>query len=338
MSSKKLFLAYLFSLVLSVGFTWVSQRAGGLRQPILALASVKWVPLFILCWTTLQCRKPKNYMIAAVGIELVIGFSGYSSSFKNVLFLLLIVTAGTASDRREMPKAQLFFVGSLTLLFACYWQCIKVDYREFLNQGTGRQVVLVSFKDRVTFLASSVTSVTPQKMVDGVEHGIDRLGYITYFAYTLRNVPTNVRHQNGGLWLGAIKHVFMPRVLFPDKEELNESARTNKYTGLRVAGQRQGTSISIGYVGESYIDFGIWFMFFPILGLGYFYGWVYRYFASRDPDKLLGFGVATSILLFSAILVETSNIKLVGGVTTSVIAFVVMVRFAREKFLTLVRD
>ncbi len=333
LSSGRLFVAYLISLVLSVGLVWLSLHAGGLRQPIAALASIKWVPLFLLCWSTLQCQKPKRLMIFAVGIEVVIGFSGFFSSFKSVLFLLLIVAGGTASDRPRLPKMELAIVALLTLLLVTFWQAVKIDYRNYLNQGTGQQVVLVSFDQRMRFLARSAKNVTPEKMVDGVIDGVKRLGYIYYFAHSIRNVPKSIPHQKGELWLRALKHVFMPRILFPDKPSLNDSERTNLFTGLRVAGVKQGTSISIGYIGESYIDFGKWLMFAPIFVLGCLYAWIYRYFVYQDPNHLLGFAVATSILLFSAILIESSNIKIVGGVTTSVIAFAFLQIFAREKFL-----
>jgi hypothetical protein len=332
-SLKRLFIAYIVGLIASLLFTWLSHRVGGLRQPVLALASMKWVPLFILCWSTLQCGKNKNLMLLAVGIELVIGFTGYFSTFKNVLFLLMIVVVGTSMDRPKLLKGQLVVLAVVTLLLVTYWQAVKVDYRNYLNGGTGQQVVVVSFDKRVQYLLGSVTRVTPHSMVEGVEEGVRRLGYTTYFGYCIRNVPRSVPHQNGKLWIGAVKHVFMPRVFFPNKEELNESARTNRYTGLRVAGQRQGTAISIGYIGESYVDFGRWLMFLPIFLLGYFYGWIYKYFMLKDPDHLIGMGIATAILLFSAILIETSNIKLVGGVTTSFLAFSVLLWFGREKLI-----
>ncbi len=225
LSSRRLFFAYLFSLAISLGLIWLSMHVGGLRQPLLALSSIRWVPIFLLCWSTLQCQKQKKWMAIAVGIEIIIGFSGFFSSFKSVLFLLLIVTAGTASDRPKLPKLELTVVTLITLLLVVFWQAVKLDYRRFLNQGTGQQVVLVSFDQRMKFLAKAATGVTPEKIVAGIGEGVKRIGYIHYFAHSIRNVPKSIPHQHGGLWLGAVKHVFMPRILFPRKAELDESAR-----------------------------------------------------------------------------------------------------------------
>jgi hypothetical protein len=148
-----------------------------------------------------------------------------------------------------------------------------------------------------------------------------RVTYVNYFAMCLDNVPANLPHENGRLWWGAIKHVLMPRLFFPNKASINDSDRTSYYTGVMVAGEESGTSISIGYMGESYIDFGMIGMFIPVLLLGMFYGGVYRYFAQGRRLILLGFAIATTILVFGAYSLETSNIKVLGGNLTALIVF-----------------
>jgi hypothetical protein len=104
----------------------------------------------------------------------------------------------------------------------------------------------------------------------------------------------------------------MPRLFFPNKDVLDDSAETSYFTGYEVAGADQGTSISIGYIGESYIDFGRIGMFVPIFMMGLFFGGVYRLF-SRYKHRVMGLAVATSIILFGAYEIETSCAKLIGG-------------------------
>jgi len=91
-----------------------------------------------------------------------------------------------------------------------------------------------------------------------------------------------------------------------------------------VAGAEAGTSIGIGYVGESYIDFGPVGMFTPIFLLGLLYGVINRFFITRTRYKLLGSAFAVSILIFSAYEIETSNIKLVGGVIAAALVSIVI--------------
>lgn len=153
-----------------------------------------------------------------------------------------------------------------------------------------------------------------------------RSSYVKYFGSTIANVPLIIPYENGALWSGAVKHVLMPRFLFPNKAALDDSARASYYTGVEVAGVEQGTSIGIGYMGESYIDYGPVGMFAPILLLGLFYGFIYRFFVYHHPVKVLGFAMATAILIFGAYTIETSNVKLVGG---NLMGLLVMGLFAK---------
>ena len=92
-----------------------------------------------------------------------------------------------------------------------------------------------------------------------------------------------------------------------------------------MSGAEAGTSISLGYMAESYIDFGSIGMFAPILLLGLLYGFIYRFFL-QGPLIFLGFSMATAILVFGAYNLETSNIKLVGG---NLAALIVVGLFSR---------
>jgi hypothetical protein len=141
------------------------------------------------------------------------------------------------------------------------------------------------------------------------------------------NVPDNVPFERGALWLSAIEHVFMPRLLFPQKAAVDDSERTQLYTGMLVAGREQGTSIGIGYVAESYVDFGIAGMFVPIFGLGIFFGAIYRVFVIRLRVKLIPAAIASSVLIFGAYTIETSNVKIVGGCVTQLLVLSVLYVF-----------
>ncbi len=105
----------------------------------------------------------------------------------------------------------------------------------------------------------------------------------------------------------------MPRFLFPDKPVLDDSERTRTYTGMNVAGMEQGTSIGIGYIGESYVDFGPVKMFAPIFLLGLLYGLIYRFFVTKTRYTLLWklhspFHVWCSIALRSKLRTSSSSV------------------------------
>ena len=113
----------------------------------------------------------------------------------------------------------------------------------------------VDYRDRVTELARLVAQLDGRAMAKGAENLMQRMAYVDFFAVVLDTVPAMLPHENGALWWDAISRPFMPRLFFPDKTAIDDSTRTDYYTGLRMA-SRQGTSISIGYMAESYIDFG----------------------------------------------------------------------------------
>jgi hypothetical protein len=82
-------------------------------------------------------------------------------------------------------------------------------------------------------------------------------------------------HENGAILSAALTHILTPRVLYHDKPNLpSDSAKVRRYAGVWVAGDRQHTSIAFGYVGESYVDFGVPGMFVPIFLFGLVVGLV----------------------------------------------------------------
>ena len=318
-------LAYLYVIlqVVAFGFALASERIGALRQPLLAFASIKWVPVVLLAWVTMQNRRNPTMLMLVVMCEVVFGFTGYFSTFKNVIFIVLLVGLGVVVDRGRFRAGPVLVSILVMVPLIGFWQTVKTDYRKFLNQGTGQQVTLIPVQDRINFLIKAIEKLEAQGMVKGLATATERLGYLEYFAITLSVVPNRVPHENGNLWMGALTHTLMPRVLFPGKATLNESQRTSKYTMMSLAGEGQGTAISLGYPAESYIDFGLGGMFFPIFFLGLLFGWTYHWFSSRRPYFPFGNALATSILLFSAHQLEMSNIKIVGGVVVGIIAFAI---------------
>lgn len=315
----KLLVAYVLASVASAGLLWISLRAGGLRQPILAFTLVKWVPIFLLAWTTIQHKKTPVPLAFVVVCEILLGLTGYFSAFKDVFFLLIVVIVGVMAGTHKLRIAPLLAVVIPCLVLCGFWQAVKADYRLFLNQGTNQQVVRVPLLARFHFLASAAASLDQSALAAGADSGIDRLEYINFFAHCIRHVPAAVPHQEGALWLDAVAHPLMPRVMFPDKKEIHASDRTRQFTGIQVAGHEQGAAISIGYPAESYIDFGIPGMLVPPFLLGALFAAAYRSLL-RTPYVLGGSAVATALLLQHSKHLEASNIVIVGGLLTGWVA------------------
>ena len=125
----------------------------------------------------------------------------------------------------------------------------------------------------------------------------------------------------------------MPRLFFPGKTAVSDSVLVNRFTGLGVAGAEQGTSISLGVPAETYVDFGRWLMFVPLLLLGWACGRLYRlYLTSPRTQGPLGMGLASAVL-FPLALMETSILKLIAALMLSALASLLVIRFIVPRYM-----
>jgi hypothetical protein len=325
------FWACLVAIPLNLAVVKLSGMSGGLRQQILAFSLIKWVPFFILAWSTLQHRRDSSLLLIISSIEIILGLTGFFSGFKEILFVLVVVVVGVVVGNRRIQFLPVALVSIALFVLAGFWQSVKVEYRKHLNQGTGQQVEMVGYAERVSYIADAATRLKVEDLVSGLESGFRRLGYIEYFAHCIQRTPAFFPYQNGRLWAEAFEHTVMPRVFFPEKQEVNASDRTRMYTGLRVAGKEQGTAISIGFHAESYIDFGFPWMLLPIAAVGFLFGKLYIY-VTKSTHTLVAFGLLTAYFLRNFKLVESSNLIMVGGATVDAIALILLLRVAVPYF------
>lgn len=339
LSIKKLFIAYIITIAISSFLVTLAWKIPQLTQIILSFLTIKWAILFILVYTILRQKKYYQYLIIVFFLENFLGFITYFSNFKGIFFLFAV--AFLTINYRLKTK---FFAGLLTfvlftVLLGVVWTSIKVEYRHFLNQGTGQQVVLVPVSERIEKLTDLVINLDTNQLATGLEHIAARIAYVDFFAHTLSTVPEIVPHENGALWQSAIAHILMPRLLFPNKPALiGDSEITRKYTGIMVAGAEQGTSIGIGYVAESYVDFGYVFMFVPIFLLGFMQGIIYNYFIFKAKSTIIGYGMVTGVLVFSAFSFETAAAKILGGTLMSFIVLALALKYLEMPFIARVKN
>ena len=321
---RKVAILYGVSVVFAGVLHLVAWRLPSITQPILALASVKWAVVFLLCSTVLHQRHGYGFLFGCLGLEFAMGLFGIFADFKNAFFVLVVATMSSPLALRGR-RLGVSIISFLTLfVLGVTWTAIKTDYREFLANADTANEEAIPIERKFGKLADLVKDLTWDNFTDGLDALILRVSYVNYFALTVENVPARVPFENGELWKGSVIHVLTPRFLFPNKPVLDDSERTRLYSGVQVSGMESGSSIGIGYVGESYVDFGRFWMFAPIFLLGLLYGLINRFFLTRTRYKLLGSAFAVAILVFNAYAIETSNIKLVGGVISVALVSVVI--------------
>ncbi|MBS1834773.1 MAG: hypothetical protein JST65_18790 [Acidobacteria bacterium] len=300
-------------------------------QQVQSLGALPTLVAFVTIWSGMLVRSSRPVAIVVVLYNVCIGFLGFFSGFKDILFLTVVVIGTSVTSlRRLLVSPSLWLSVAAATVLLGFWQLTKVDYRGFANGGTRQQVVTVSRDQQLAYLRDRAAEFGPEELAEGLGLVVERIGYLDFFSGVLDNVPARVPHQNGRLWGETVQHVFLPRVLFPGKGAINDSDRTNEYSGMRVSDAAHGASISIGYAGESYIDFGPFWMFPPIFLLGVLWGWGYRLLARTGGAKLLSVAAASTFVLSGALYFESSNIKIVGGAITLLLVLWLVLRFFDE--------
>ena len=330
-SPQAVFVFCIATILLGSVFDVLGELFVGLKQPCLAASRVQWVGIFALtCVCTAQGRGFK-YLLFVVCLEVVRGFTGFFSDFKEVFFVVFmgIFSARPKLDIRSMIAG--FAVCSAVLVLSAFWSAIKTDYREFVSQGSYQQVVAVSLGDRISFLTDRIQGVDLDMMSRGVDVLVQRLGYIDFLSATMSNVPSCLPFQDGAQIGAALMHVLQPRLFFPDKPPLeSDSELVIKYVGGRFATRESssaGTSVSLGYLAELYIDFGPLGALVGMFIFGLVFGRSYRFVCSATSlPTIVTFGLGV-MLAMSVIQFEEALVKLVGGFLTTLIVILVLRRF-----------
>lgn len=306
-------LGYLFSALTGI--------AGPARELVGSASGVKYVGIFLIVYWCLINGRNYGLVAGLTAFEIIFGMTGFFAEFKNSILTLVVASIAARPRLKATDALIMSSVAAIVLLAATFWTAIKVDYRSMVNQGTGAQVVDVPLEERLTFLANAFGNIDGSKLADGFDRLVERHGYIEFLALVMQNVPAVVPFEDGSLTWSVISHIAMPRILFPNKLPLpSDTVIMAKYTGLQFV-WNENTSISIGNLGELYVDFGLIGGLLAEVAIGLMVALIYRLLRDnlRCPAILTaGFCVMTvlPIAYFG-----TAYIKLIGSfVLTSAIA------------------
>lgn len=296
--------------------------AGPLREPLNQASNIKYLGLFFLTYWCLYRQRAIGILLLVIVFEVIFGMTGFFAEFKNSILTFFIAAVFA---RPKVTPINIISVGAaacLILSIGIFWSSVKPDYRSFVNKGTGAQIVDVPIDQRVDFLANAALSMDNDKIADGFQRLITRHGYIEYLGLVMENIPRSMPHQNGSITASVFGHITVPRVLWKDKPVLmNDTEVMSKYSGLPMT-WNSDTSISIGYLGELYADFGYYGGLIGAAVIGFAVGFVYRNISrSKQGSALMNAGLCLMIALPIAYF-GTAYVKLVGSfVLTAAIVF-----------------
>lgn len=287
-ATKKLLVSYLIfsiSLTLIYGFRNVIP---GINTLLTTFLRLKW-GLFVLGFIySVKRGEERTLLIFIIIFEFLLGFTGYFSTFKNVIILTLLAWFMTVKsfNLNLIKIIQLAVIIVFVSFLGLGWTAIKSDYRDYVSNGGG-QVVTVSKTQAFEKVFTLLSEIKKEDLYDSFDNALDRVSYIEFFSIALDHVPQKVPHENGDIFINSVSFFLKPRILFPDKEAIDDSAHTNMYTGLHVQGDGKA-SHSIGFMTDAYIDFGRFWMYFEILGLAIILSSGLKLILSKSKNPTIG--------------------------------------------------
>ncbi len=319
---KLLVVFVIYSPFIEMLFQQVRFVVPGLSQFVHMLRPYKWSFFFLAAIAVFQTNRMVGWFWLTFFVSLLLSFTNYFASFKPFFFILPIAFLSI----RTLSYKQVFYLGLVAVVIfylGVYWSYIKGDYRMFLSGGRKAQIVVVSKKEALKQFFSYAKEFDKDRFKLGEEALFKRLFYLEFFSATIRMIPEYKPFMKGENLMRAIRHVTMPRFLFPNKPPLDDSRHVIELTGIYVASSKQGTSISVGYMSELYADFGPFWMNFPLLLLGLLWGFIYRFILNSVSSNVWGFAM-TIPMFFIMYLYERDLVKLIGDTLWFFITFLII--------------
>jgi len=308
---------YIASVAVTGSIQHFAWSLPAITQILLVLSLARFGMLFILVTRLLGPPASWGWIALIAMMELALGFGGYFADFRQPIMIIAIAIMGKLDLKKPRTWVAIGTIGISAAVAGVAWTGIK----PLIRTGFGETS---SIFDRIGRAASStqiVFGADPlawQRETDGL---VARIWQVKYPAMALARVPSIVPFENGTILWSVFVNIFTPRFLFPEKAELpSDSEKVRKYAGVWVAGRESRTSYAFGYAAESYVDFGIPLMFFPIFFYGLLMGIARRNLARLIQHTDLRDGAIAVIFWSSMYLFETSWVIMVGLAITQIVA------------------
>lgn len=281
-----------------------------LTQPILAFRFIR-LGVVYLVMRRLTTPVPRlSWVCALVVAEIALGLTGYFAGFREPLVMIALALYELFNPRRLRHWVGTAAFAALLLVLSVLWINVRREFRASFEDESFAVSRQAQF-DRMWELSTAWFRETHEARE--MDKLIDRLWVVYYPALAVSRVPLLLPHTDGRLMSQALEHVFNPRLFFPTKAELqSDSEMVRKYSGVMVAGAETGTSIAFGYAAESYIDYGVPWMFVPMVVYGFIMGIAYRYLATHIRHTEVRTGLLAVVFWLALYLFERSWVKTLG--------------------------
>lgn len=273
----------------------------------------------------LKSKKTKKVIFIAVFVLLLTNVIS-TGMFSNLVFSFLFyglfyVLINNLSTRNKI------ILPVLASLFLILLQTFKGDFRN--ESWSGNQNV-----DKTQIAINVVSNISNSFNADFLKISsiptLVRLNMAWHCSRVIKYVPNAEPYAYGSTIVNIFTSL-IPRVLWPDKPELSGNLYLEKYGKYTP---QEGTSMSIGQIGESYANFGFWggIIFFG------FYGYLVAYtlyYLIKKTKKGALFLFFTPVIMYAmtkpeVILSKSFNTAFKGIIFVYIIMFFVN-RYCRKK-------
>jgi hypothetical protein len=132
----------------------------------------------------------------------------------------------------------------------------------------------------------------------GVISTVARLSQGWHLGLTLRRVPKKEPYAEGNEMISDIAASIIPRIFFPEKKSVNSQDKFYQYTGHKLRGS---TAMSIGVLGDFYVNYGIWGSYAMLFLFGVLiiklFNWFMRRYVFPDPINIIWIPFILSYLI-----------------------------------------
>ena len=309
-----LYAAYGVSLLVTGVVQELAWNYPSITQAILALNFSHLALVFLLARRFTRPVFAWEKLAALMALEVALGFTGYFANFREPLLMGSIAVV-EIFDRRD-SRHWVFFAAVVLVLgvSSVVWMNVRGELRRDVDEEI--ETTRLERLDKVRALSEGLFS-RGGDFRDSTTRVVERVWAIYYPALAVERVPSVLPHTHGTIIEGGLLHLVTPRFLFPDKDDLpSDSEMVRKYSGMKVASTEENTSIAFGYAAESYVDFGLPWMFVPPLIYGLLMGAAYQTWLTVIRHRELAVSLVSVIFWLSLYLFERSWIKTMGLAVT----------------------
>ncbi|BCM88565.1 hypothetical protein IAD21_00398 [Abditibacteriota bacterium] len=305
------------------GSTANDGRFGALTQVI---GGQLYLAIVLLSYRFYDVRQRTHFITCffflAVVMAVVLGLStGFLEQAVAPIVLVAIVRWHAS---RKFPVALVTCLVAVLVLL----NSVKASYRQsswFGEQGDfGSRVAL--WLDLASENVGTIADGDGQTVDDATDVLWKRFDLLHKFVWVLKKTPTDIPYY-GGATYSYLLYGWIPRLVWPDKPSASEGAsyRTDVDYQFVTPDSVGKTNIGIGFLPESYANFGIWGTVFVMALQGACFALLDRLL--NGPQSQGGRAIYLALMIFFLNGIGSSTVTLFGAVFQLVLANGIILRF-----------